>query len=298
MIACLVLQLLHIVCSIRSVWQTKMIPRRSFHSSILQSWSVAKRSRNRMDKFLRTDMQIRFLHSSYIFSVRNSTFLCVLSNQLQTRDRALIWGQSTVKGMNFGSGNSGFGTAHTCIPLHRNSTAGYHRIDQRHLVTSKRIEQLQDSNFYRRLVVRETVLNAMFSSSPSSDESSKMQVDEPPAPSSSTQKDEKVDLQKPKAPEPLPISSYVVLQHWLEQLKSPPNLITASRIMIIPFISYWIITQQTLPAIVGCIYAAVSDVLDGYLARRYPHMQTALGTYLDPLGTSFRYRMPLQLNIL
>jgi hypothetical protein len=76
----------------------------------------------------------------------------------------------------------------------------------------------------------------------------------------------------------------MVLRRWFEQLQSIPNMITVSRILIIPIISYWILTQQTLPAVVGCIYAALSDVLDGYLARRYPHMQTPLGTYLDPLG--------------
>jgi CDP-alcohol phosphatidyltransferase len=79
--------------------------------------------------------------------------------------------------------------------------------------------------------------------------------------------------------------SSIVIQHWIQQLQSIPNMITVSRIVLIPFVSYWIITHQTMLACVGCIYAAISDVLDGYIARRYPSMQTPLGTYLDPLGT-------------
>jgi CDP-alcohol phosphatidyltransferase len=77
----------------------------------------------------------------------------------------------------------------------------------------------------------------------------------------------------------------VVVQHWLQQLRAIPNIITVSRILLIPFISYWVIQQQTMLAFIGCVYAAISDVLDGYIARRYPSMQTSLGTYLDPLGT-------------
>ena len=90
--------------------------------------------------------------------------------------------------------------------------------------------------------------------------------------------------QTPPAPiEPQPF--VVVVRHWLQQLRAIPNMITVSRILLIPFISYWIIQHQTMMAFIGCVYAAISDVLDGFIARRYPSMQTPLGTYLDPLGT-------------
>jgi CDP-alcohol phosphatidyltransferase len=89
----------------------------------------------------------------------------------------------------------------------------------------------------------------------------------------------------PKPPPPPPYT--IVVQHWLQQLRAIPNLITLSRILLIPFLSYWIIQHQTLWALIGCVYAAGSDVMDGYLARKYPAtMQTPLGTYLDPLGTN------------
>ena len=86
---------------------------------------------------------------------------------------------------------------------------------------------------------------------------------------------------------PPPPPYTIVVQHWLQQLRAIPNLITLSRILLIPFLSYWIIQHHTLWALIGCVYAAGSDVMDGYLARKYPAtMQTPLGTYLDPLGTN------------
>jgi phosphatidylglycerophosphate synthase len=72
-------------------------------------------------------------------------------------------------------------------------------------------------------------------------------------------------------------------QHWLRQLKSPPNIITAARILSTPLLSYLIITDHYELALVGCFAAGLSDVLDGYLAKNY-NMSTVLGTYLDPLA--------------
>jgi cardiolipin synthase len=84
-------------------------------------------------------------------------------------------------------------------------------------------------------------------------------------------------------------SSDVLLNHWLEQLQSIPNMITVARIASTPLLAYWIITDATWPAILGCSIAAASDALDGYLAR-HCHMSTTLGTYLDPFGTKLKNR--------
>ena len=74
-----------------------------------------------------------------------------------------------------------------------------------------------------------------------------------------------------------------LMKHWLRQLKSPPNIITTARILFTPALSYLIITEQYGIALCGCFVAGLSDVLDGYLAKRY-NMCTVLGTYLDPLA--------------
>jgi CDP-alcohol phosphatidyltransferase len=72
-------------------------------------------------------------------------------------------------------------------------------------------------------------------------------------------------------------------EHFVEQLKSLPNIITTTRMISSPLLSYWVITNQVEYAVMGCFIAAVSDVADGFIARNY-NMKTTLGTYLDPLG--------------
>jgi len=74
-----------------------------------------------------------------------------------------------------------------------------------------------------------------------------------------------------------------VYEHWIEQLKSPPNIITVSRIACTPVLSYLIVTDQHWSALIGCTVAALSDVADGYLAKNF-NMSTVLGTYLDPVA--------------
>jgi CDP-alcohol phosphatidyltransferase len=71
---------------------------------------------------------------------------------------------------------------------------------------------------------------------------------------------------------------------WLEQAQSLPNLITMSRIASAPLLGYFIATEQTNYALIGCGLAGLSDWLDGHVARKY-HLATKLGSYLDPLGT-------------
>jgi CDP-alcohol phosphatidyltransferase len=71
---------------------------------------------------------------------------------------------------------------------------------------------------------------------------------------------------------------------WLEQAQSLPNLITMSRIASAPLLGYFIATEQTNYALIGCGLAGLSDWLDGHVARKY-QLATKLGSYLDPLGT-------------
>lgn len=80
-----------------------------------------------------------------------------------------------------------------------------------------------------------------------------------------------------------PTSKQELIEIWLQQLKSPPNLITLSRILSTPVLSYFIISNHYDWALYGCAAAGLTDFLDGFLAKRY-NMNTVLGTYLDPLA--------------
>lgn len=75
----------------------------------------------------------------------------------------------------------------------------------------------------------------------------------------------------------------IVRKRWSEQLKSPPNLLTLSRIASTPLLSYFIVHEDHALAVAGCLLAGITDILDGYLARNH-NMGTVLGTYLDPLA--------------
>lgn len=78
----------------------------------------------------------------------------------------------------------------------------------------------------------------------------------------------------------------VKLRPLQEEVTDIPNLITLARIGIIPFILIFIDNYSPkLSAISALIFAfaAATDFLDGYLARRLG-MVTVLGKFLDPLA--------------
>lgn len=60
------------------------------------------------------------------------------------------------------------------------------------------------------------------------------------------------------------------------------NIITMSRLVILPFIVYFLLTDQRVAAFVLMLISLLSDGLDGYLARRL-HQESQLGKFLDPL---------------
>lgn len=68
---------------------------------------------------------------------------------------------------------------------------------------------------------------------------------------------------------------------------SIPNLISMFRILLIPLFIYFFVTgsgdSRVVIPIVIFIVSGISDVLDGYIARKY-NMQTKLGSVLDPLA--------------
>lgn len=62
-----------------------------------------------------------------------------------------------------------------------------------------------------------------------------------------------------------------------------PNVISSIRILLIGLFVYLFATQQYLYALIVFIVSAYSDVLDGFLARRYDWI-TKVGKVLDPLA--------------
>ena len=66
-------------------------------------------------------------------------------------------------------------------------------------------------------------------------------------------------------------------------LSKIPNLLSSIRIIFIPLIIYGFIINYLLLSLIFSILACISDLLDGYLARRY-NSETQTGFYLDALG--------------
>jgi cardiolipin synthase len=64
---------------------------------------------------------------------------------------------------------------------------------------------------------------------------------------------------------------------------SIPNLITLGRILLVPFVVWAIASGRLQLAFLLFLGAAISDGVDGFLAKRFG-MKTELGAYLDPLA--------------
>jgi cardiolipin synthase len=62
-----------------------------------------------------------------------------------------------------------------------------------------------------------------------------------------------------------------------------PNTITMMRIMLVPFLAYLLLHGAYGAAIWVFLMAGISDVLDGFIARRF-NLRTRLGAVLDPLA--------------
>uniref|UniRef100_A0A3Q1K238 Cardiolipin synthase (CMP-forming) n=1 Tax=Anabas testudineus TaxID=64144 RepID=A0A3Q1K238_ANATE len=63
-----------------------------------------------------------------------------------------------------------------------------------------------------------------------------------------------------------------------------PNLLCMCRILLAPFLGYLIIQQNFDVSLALFTLAGATDLLDGYIARRWPTQKSALGSALDPLA--------------
>ncbi len=67
---------------------------------------------------------------------------------------------------------------------------------------------------------------------------------------------------------------------------TPATYITISRFFLVPIFIHLFLTKRYLPAIIVLGIAAFTDVLDGFIARRF-NMLSRLGSLLDPLADKF-----------
>ncbi len=62
-----------------------------------------------------------------------------------------------------------------------------------------------------------------------------------------------------------------------------PNILTLLRVILVPVIVILLIDESYFQSLVVLTISGLTDVLDGFLARRL-NMQTILGAYMDPIA--------------
>ncbi len=62
-----------------------------------------------------------------------------------------------------------------------------------------------------------------------------------------------------------------------------PNILTALRFIIIPVFAYYLITRHYIIAVILFLAGGLTDILDGYIARRL-NLVTSWGKIADPLA--------------
>jgi cardiolipin synthase len=68
-----------------------------------------------------------------------------------------------------------------------------------------------------------------------------------------------------------------------EKFWNAPNLITLARVALVPVFALMLIEKRAFGALLVVSLAGLSDVLDGFAARRW-HQQTRIGRLIDPLA--------------
>jgi len=68
-----------------------------------------------------------------------------------------------------------------------------------------------------------------------------------------------------------------------EKFWNVPNLITLTRIALVPVFVLMLFQKQAFGALLIIFLAGLSDILDGFAARRW-HQRTKVGTLIDPLA--------------
>lgn len=69
-------------------------------------------------------------------------------------------------------------------------------------------------------------------------------------------------------------------------LKNVPNMLSVIRLLMVPVFVYLFLSGNVVAAIVVFIAAGATDVIDGYIARKF-NCTSTLGKILDPLADKF-----------
>ena len=62
-----------------------------------------------------------------------------------------------------------------------------------------------------------------------------------------------------------------------------PNILTIIRFILIPFLYISVLSHHYLTALIIFTISALTDILDGYIARKYNYI-TDIGKLIDPLA--------------
>ncbi|CAK7274428.1 hypothetical protein SEPCBS119000_006164 [Sporothrix epigloea] len=68
-----------------------------------------------------------------------------------------------------------------------------------------------------------------------------------------------------------------------ENIYTVPNFLTVARLIAAPFVGYFIVTDQPGFALSLLVAAAATDLLDGWIARRW-QLHTVVGSVIDPMA--------------
>jgi len=68
-----------------------------------------------------------------------------------------------------------------------------------------------------------------------------------------------------------------------ENIYTIPNILTVSRLLAAPAIGYLVLHDSHVWAAGLFAYAGISDLVDGWIARRYK-LQTVVGSVIDPMA--------------
>jgi cardiolipin synthase len=73
-------------------------------------------------------------------------------------------------------------------------------------------------------------------------------------------------------------------QQKTDRIWTIPNILTFARIGSSPILGYLIISHQYSAALTLFLVSGLTDLIDGWIARRYPSQASALGSFLDPFA--------------